>query len=200
MDVLRSINLTCMATTTQTRRITVDEFYRMGETGEIAPDARVELIEGEVIYMSPIGPFHGGLSSSLSEYFWEFAKGRWKVRTQLPIHINETSEPQPDIALVVPASHEYKRRHPEPKDIFLVLEISDSTLRMDRGTKVRLYGRAGITEYWIVNLRQQVIEVYREPHFDGYGSATTHKAREKISPSQFPDVKIDVAEVFRRAD
>jgi Uma2 family endonuclease len=182
------------------KQFTVEDYYRLGEVGMIQPDERTELLDGVIYPMEPIGPFHGGVGASLEQYFWQLSNGRWIVRSQYPIRLNNSSEPQPDIALVKPASHQYKRRHPTPADVFLVIEISDTSLDVDRGLKLPLYGRATIPEYWIVNLQKEVIEVYRKPHPSGYSVALTYKAGEKISPAQFPDVEVDVAELFRRAD
>lgn len=166
----------------------------------VRPDERTELLDGVIYPMEPIGPFHGGVNDSLAEYFWDLSKGRWTVRVQNSIRLSNTSEPQPDIALVARASHGYKRQHPTPTDVYLVIEVADTSVDTDRRLKLPLYAKAGISEYWIVNLRDEVIEVYREPHSRGYSVTTMYKAGEKISPEQFADVKVDVAEIFRRAD
>lgn len=182
------------------KKFTVEDYYRLGETGMIAPNERTELLDGVIYPMEPIGPFHGGVNDSLAEYFWELSQGRWTVRVQNSIRINNTSEPQPDIALVARAPHAYKRRHPKPADVYLLIEVADTTVDTDRRLKLPLYAEAKILEYWIVNLRDEVIEIYREPHSRGYSVTTMHKAGEKITPEEFPDVKVDVAEIFRRAD
>ena len=92
----------------------------------------------------------------------------------------------------------YRRRHPGPDDVFLLIEVSDSTLDQDRETKLPAYGRAGIPEVWIVNLNELTVEVYREPHFEGYVDRTVLRAGELASPAAFPDVNVDVVELLRR--
>ncbi len=179
-------------------RFTVAEYYRMAETGVLRPDARVELLNGEIIDMSPIGPFHGGVTNYLTDAFSAAAKGRWKLSVQNPIRLNDHSEPQPDLALLRPAPDFYRRRHPEPDDVFLLIEVADSSLEQDREQKLPAYGRAGIPEMWIVNLNELTVEVYREPHFEGYASKAVLRAGEQARPTAFPDVNVDVGELLRR--
>jgi Uma2 family endonuclease len=169
----------------------------MAETGVLRPDARVELLEGRIIDRSPIGPLHGGVTKQLLGIFTAAAQGRWQTSVQDPLHLSEYSEPQPDLMLLKPAADYYRKRHPEPGDVFLLVEVSDTTLVLDREEKVPAYGRAGIAEVWIVNLNQSVIEVYREPHFTGYGSKTVLRAGDQAKPLAFPDLSIDVAQLLR---
>lgn len=170
----------------------------MAETGVLRPDARVELLDGRIIDMSPIGPFHGGVAKFLNRLFSAAARGRWVTAVQDPVRLDDNTEPQPDLALLKPAPHFYRRRHPKPEDVFLLIEVSDTTLDLDREEKLPAYGRAGIPEVWIVNLNNETIEVYREPHFTGYGSKTVLRAGDHASPAAFPDVSVDVAELLKR--
>jgi Uma2 family endonuclease len=179
-------------------RFSAKEYYRMAETGVLRPDARVELLNGEIIDMSPIGPFHGGLVKRLSRIFNLKAKGRWIVSTQDPLHLNDHSEPEPDVMLLKPDGDDYTRRHPQPEDVFLLIEVSDATIEYDRAEKLPAYGRAGVAEVWIVNLNELAIEVYREPHFTGYGSKTILHAGSQSAPLAFPDAIVDVAELLKR--
>lgn len=179
-------------------RFSVKEYYRMAETGVLPPDARVELLDGEIIDMSPIGPFHGGVTNFLTIFFTAAAKGRWMTLVQNPARLDDHSEPQPDLMLLKPSPDYYRKRHPRPEEVFLLVEISDTTLEKDQAVKIPAYGRAGIAEVWIVNLNDQTIEVYRQPHFAGYGSKTTLGAGEKASPQVFPDAMVDVAELLKR--
>lgn len=180
-------------------RFTVEEFYRMAETGVIKPDARVELLDGQIIDMMPIGPFHGGVNKRLIRLFSNLSQGRWMVTAQDPVRLNRHSEPQPDLMLVKPAVDDYTSRHPIPEEVFLLVEISDSTLAFDRGEKLLAYGRAGIREVWIINLPEQTIEVYRDPHFVGYASTTILHAGDQAGPAAFPDVTTDVGALLRQA-
>jgi Uma2 family endonuclease len=179
-------------------RFSVKEYYRMAETGVLRPDARVELLNGEIIDMSPIGPFHGGLVNRLIRIFTKKSKGRWMVSAQNPLRLDDHSEPELDVMLLKPAPDDYTSRHPQPDDVFLLIEVSDTTLDFDHEEKLPAYGRAGVAEVWIVNLIDATIEIYREPHFTGYGSKTIVRAGDTIAPLAFPDAAVDVAELLRR--
>ena len=170
----------------------------MAETGVLRPDARVELLDWRITDMSPIGPFHGGLVKRLSRIFQLKARGRWLVSTQDPVRLDDHSEPEPDVMLLRPSPDDYTSRHPQPDDVYLLIEVSDTTLELDREEKLPAYGRAGIAEVWIVNLNDETIEVYREPHFTGYSSKVVLQAGDQASPAAFPDVAVDVAELLRR--
>ena len=170
----------------------------MAETGVLRPDARVELLNGRIIDMSPIGPFHGGVTKYLLEIFTAASRGRWRTSVQDPLHLDEHSEPQPDLMLLKPAADYYRNRHPLPEDVFLLVEVSDTTLELDREEKLPAYGRAGITEAWIVNLNHGTVEVYRDPHFTGYGSKAILRPGDQASPLAFPDAVVDLAELLKR--
>ena len=170
----------------------------MAETGVIKPDARVELLNGQIIDMMPIGPFHGGTVISLIELFSEAAKRRYLVSAQNPVRLNQHSEPEPDLMLLRRKADNYKSGHPKPEDVYLIIEVADSTLEFDREEKIPAYGAAGIPKAWLVNLPEQKIEVFREPHFTGYGSKSILRAGETARPSAFPDITVDVAELLRQ--
>ena len=181
-------------------RFTVDEYYRMAETGIIKPDARVELLEGEIIDMMPMGPFHAGSVDRLAELFIMAGGNRWHVRSQNPIRISEDSEPRPDLALVRRRKDFYTGRHPAPEDVHLIIEVADSSHAFDREQKLPVYGKAGIPEVWIVNLPERSIEIYREPHFTGYALQRVVHEDGSLSPATFPDVVVRVAEVLASSD
>ena len=179
-------------------RFNVAEYYRMAETGVLRPDARVELLNGEIIDISPIGPFHGGVANYLNQIFMTASRGRWMTSVQNPVRLDDRSEPQPDVMLLKPAGDFYRRRHPKPPDVFLLVEISDSSLESDQLEKLPAYGRAGISEVWIVNLIDETVEVYREPHLTGYAGKTVLRAGEQATVAAFPDVKVDIADLLKR--
>ena len=179
-------------------RFKVQEYYRMAETGILRPDARVELFNGRIIDMSPIGPFHGGLVKCLIRIYTRLAQGRWQVAAQDPLRLDDHSEPEPDFMLLRPSPDDYKGRHPRPDDVFLLIEVSDTTLDYDREEKIPAYARAGIAEVWIVNLNNASVEVYRDPHFTGYGSKTVLAAGDQVAPQAYPDAVVNVAELLRR--
>ena len=169
----------------------------MAELGFLAPDARVELIEGQIHDMSPIGPNHGAVVMQLNEIFSEHRKKRWIVSVQTSVRLDIHSEPEPDIALLKRAPDFYRSRLPEADDVLLLVEVADSSLDFDRRKKLPVYARAGIPEVWIVDFQESAIEVYREPHFKGYEQKAIYRAGDKASPAAFPDVKVDVRELLK---
>jgi Uma2 family endonuclease len=179
-------------------RFSVEDYYRMAETGVLRSDARVELLDGQIIDMSPIGPFHGGVTRFLIEFFAAASKKRWITAAQNPVRLNDHSEPQPDLMLLKWSAGYYKKRQPTPKDVFLLVEISDTSLERDQEEKLPAYARSGVAEVWIVDLNEQVIEVYRQPRLAGYASKTILSAGDMASPLMFPDVKVDVGELLKR--
>lgn len=170
----------------------------MAETGVLKPDARVELLNGEIIDMSPIGPFHGSVTKYLIQAFTDANHGRWTMQVQDPVRLDDQSEPQPDLALLKRSPDFYRKRHPQPQDVFLLIEVSDTTLVIDQEDKLPAYGRSGIPEVWIVNLTNLTVEIYRDPHFTGYASKAILQTADKASPAAFPDVAVDVAELLRK--
>src|SRR5204862_4114192 len=122
-------------------RFSVKEYYRMAETGVLRPDARVELLDGQIIDMSPIGPFHGSVTKLLNRQFTDASKGRWITAVQDPVRLDEHSEPQPDLMLLKPVPDYYASRHPGPEDVYLLIEVADTSLATDREEKLPAYGR-----------------------------------------------------------
>lgn len=178
----------------------VEDYYRMAEAGILTPDARVELLDGQIFDMLPIGPFHASASRRLNNFFARLGEGRWLVDMQNPVRLNSRSEPQPDIALLRPLDAEYALRHPMPEDVFLLVEVAESSVRYDRGRKLAAYARAGIVEYWIVNLVEGVVEVYRQPlpTERAYQSITRVRGEARVAPTAFPDAEIAVADLLGR--
>jgi Uma2 family endonuclease len=179
-------------------RFSVEDYHRMAELGFLAPDARVELLDGEIHDMSPIGPLHSGIVNRLIRFFSLSAKGRWIVSAQNPVGLDKYSEPEPDLALLKPAPDDYVSHHPTPDDVLLLIEVADSSLDFDHGKKLPIYARVGIRELWIVNLQEPSVEIYREPHFTGYDQKSILQAGDKASPTAFPDVLVDVGELLKR--
>lgn len=171
----------------------------MAEAGVIKADARVELLEGDIIDMTPIGPWHGGTVKKLNLWFTRQSRDRWLVAVQDPIRLGPHSEPQPDLMLLKPSPDDYTDRHPGAEDVFLLIEVADKTVEYDRTSKVPAYGRAGIPEVWVVNLPEQVVEVYREPHFTGYAQMVRLSEGAIARPLAFPDVGIEVGMLLRKA-
>lgn len=168
----------------------------MGETGILKPDARVELLNGEIVDMSPIGSNHGGTTKSLNHIFARSCQERYVVSVQDPIRLDGVSEPEPDLMLLKPEKSFYRERHPGPDDVLLLIEVADASLERDREKKLSLYGKAGISDYWIVNLLENTIEVHREPTFTGYSSIQVFEPGQEVAPLEFPGLLVSVGEVL----
>jgi Uma2 family endonuclease len=165
---------------------TVAEYDRMGETGIFSEDDRVELIEGEIFEMSPIGKRHASCVGRLTNLFARLLAEKAIVWVQNPIVLNDYSEPQPDIALLKPRDDFYERSLPTPADAMLLVEVSDTTLEYDRQIKVPLYARAGIAEVWIIDLADEQVEIYARPANGAYQSRGQAGRGETInSPDTF---------------
>jgi Uma2 family endonuclease len=177
-------------------RFTVDQYYKMGEVGILGLEQRTELIEGEIIEMSPIGTKHAACLSKLADALHDRARNLALVRQQNPIRLSDQSEPQPDIAVVKERQDYYLESHPIPTEIFLLIEVADSTLKYDRNVKVPLYAKAGIPELWIANLEAQVFEVYRQPNETGYQQVQIYGKGAIINLLMLPDVAIAVDDIF----
>jgi Uma2 family endonuclease len=177
-------------------RITVDEYYRMAEVGILPPGARVELIEGEIIDMAPIGSGHGGTVMQLNELLRDAARGRAQVLVQAEIRLSDISEPQPDFALVKPRADFYKNKHPGPADTFLIIEVSESSLRYDVQVKAPLYARHGVPEYWVVDLNRRQVTFFRSPEAGQYADVTSTDAPGVLAPAALPEVHIDLTHVL----
>jgi Uma2 family endonuclease len=178
-------------------RFTVEEYYRMAETGVLARGARVELLDGVIHDMSPIGLLHAGIVNRLDRLFNASAKGRWLVWGQSPARLSSYWEPEPDLQLLKPSPDDYLKHPAAPDDVLLLIEVADSSLASDRKHKLPVYARFGIVEVWIVNLPDRAIEVYREPHPTAYGSKTILHSGDKAAPAAFPDAIVDIAALFR---
>lgn len=177
-------------------KLSVEDYHKLGEAGILTEDTRVELIEGELIEMAPIGGPHMAVVNRLNRVF-VLAVGEFGVVSiQNPVRLPPHSEPQPDFAILRPRAGDVASAVPGPEDVLLLLEVADATLAYDRGTKLPLYARSGIAESWIVNLQSTRIEVYREPTARGYTKRIEFRRDQRVSPLAFPTMSIAVAEVF----
>jgi len=176
-----------------TRRLfTVEEYHRLGEAGILGKRDRVELIEGEIILMGPIGNRHAACVARLTELFVSRLFGRVSVWPQNPATLTDLSEPEPDLSLLRRREDFYASRHPGPEDILLVVEVADTSLSFDQSVKGRLYAATGVPEYWIVDLAHGRLEVYRNPGQEGYGEVERLNADAVVAPAAFPDLSIRV--------
>ena len=179
------------------RPLSVAEYDRMGEAGIFGPDERVELIEGELVAMAPIGSYHAGVVGGLNRRLAIQVGERAFVWVQNPIHLDDHNEPQPDVSLLHPRQDEYRNALPVPGDVLLVIEVADSSLAFDRTVKANLYARSGIPELWIVDLGGARTWVFRDPSPEGYRSVTEAARGTVLEPSRLPGVRIGTDTLFR---
>lgn len=174
----------------------IAEWHRMGEAGIFPPEARLELIDGEILTMAPIGFNHAGHVNRLARLFILTLTENALIRIQSPLQLCDISEPEPDLALAAPDANEYTTRHPTAADTLLVVEVSDTTLRFDRSQKLRLYATHNIPEYWIVNLIDNCLEVYRQPQDGDYLQKTVLGITDSLNLVALPEVRIEVAAIL----
>ena len=177
-------------------RFTVDDFYRMGEVGILPPEARVELIDGEVIKMAPIGSHHNGSVVGLDEILHEGLGRRVTISTQGPLQLDRHWNPQPDVLVLKRRDDFYRNANPTAADVLLLIEVSDATLAYDRDTKGPRYAQAGIVEYWIVDLSGDRLLVHRDPRDGVYQSVQILTREDTVQPLTFPELTIAVADIL----
>jgi MEMO1 family protein len=178
-------------------QVTVDEFERMVEADVFAPDERLELIDGEIIDMSPIGSPHQACIDRLTRWFAPLtASERAVLRVQGVIRVSERSQPQPDVALLRPRDDMYEKAHPNPEDVLLLVEVADSSIRHDRWIKLPLYATAGVPEAWLVDLNWGVVDIATDPSPHGYARVVQARSSDTIAPTAFPDITIPVARLL----
>jgi Uma2 family endonuclease len=178
------------------RRWTRGEYDKMIAAGVFAAGDRVELVDGEILQMTPQGSVHAATILILQDALRLAFGSGFSVRPQLPLALSPDSEPEPDLAVVPGSPRDYLHGH--PGTALLALEVSDSSLEYDRETKGRLYARAGIEDYWIVNLIDRSIEVFRKPWQEEYRSVQIYFPGDIVTPLGAPQAGIQVTDVFGR--
>ena len=178
-------------------RVTVHEYYRMGELGLFAPDARTELIEGAIIDVAAIGSRHASTVANLTKLLVRAVGDAATVLVQLPVRLSDYSEPQPDLAIVRPRADRYAASHPAAADALLVIEVSMTTWRYDRQIKIPLYARHGVPEVWLIDLNNDQVHFFRSPH-DGDYADVSSTGRPGMTPiASLTGVAIDLSQLFR---
>jgi Uma2 family endonuclease len=180
----------------QRHRITVHDYHRMAEVGLLAPDARVELIEGEIIDMAPIGKDHQSIVDQLNRSLVMAVGDRAIVRVQGSIRLSQWSEPEPDVVLLKPRADFYRGEFAAGTDTLLVIEVSDTTLRYDRDRKAPLYARHGVPEVWVVDVNGNALLVYGELRDGKYERHAALERPASVPLTQLPGVALDVAALF----
>ncbi|MGH9066236.1 MAG: Uma2 family endonuclease [Acidimicrobiales bacterium] len=180
-------------TSRPTWRFSIEDYDRMGEVGILGPDARVELIEGEVVQMRPIGPPHARCVNRLTAILASLVvQRRIVLQVQQPVGLPPRSEPEPDLSVLAWRDDFYPER-PGPGDVLLAVEVADRSVAFDRNRKVPLYAAQGIQEVWLVDLPASLVEVYREPGPEGFAFRQVVRSGGSISPLAFPDLVVEAA-------
>lgn len=184
-----------IAQTPSTHHLSVDDFHKLGEVGILHEDDRVELIEGVLIDMAPIGAGHAGQVNRLNNLFAPAVSGRAIVAPQNPLRLDDFSEPQPDLVLLRYRDDFYAKAHPRPSDVLLLVEVADRSLAYDRDTKVPLYARHAIPEVWLIDLQHRQAGVFLEPAGGEYRRSLQPAGTDCISPALLPEISIRVADL-----
>lgn len=178
------------------RRFTVDEYHRMAEAGILTEDDRVELLDGEIVAMTPIGSRHAGCVNRLNRLFARVPGDAVLVSIQNPVILNQYWEPEPDVAVLRFRSDGYATAHPRPRDVLLLVEVADSSTQTDRQVKLAGYAAAGIPEVWIVDLTSDAIEVYREPEGEHYADRQILGREAPLTALNVPEMSVRVSDVL----
>ena len=186
-----------MRTEATKKLFTVDEYYKIVEAGVFPERVRTELIDGEIIEMTGMGVAHAMAITRATRLFSRVFGEKAEVRIQLPLPLSRFSEVEPDLCLVNAERRGIDTHHPQPPDVFLVVEISDSSLRYDRDVKLPVYAAADVPEVWIEDLPNQILHVYREPFRRQYKVALRFDVGDSVSPDAFPEVVFSVSDLLR---
>jgi len=178
------------------RLFTADEYQRLADVGILGEDDRVELIEGRIVRMAAKNIKHAMATKRANRYFTRLLGDRVVVCVQDPILLNDYSEPEPDIVLAAPPEDRYFDHHPSPKEIYLVLEIADSSLPFDRDVKCPLFAYNKVVQFCLLNLQNRELEDYRQPSRNGYRSKQTYSEEEAFNLVAFPEVSIKVKDLL----
>ncbi len=181
------------------KTFTSDEVHQMMEIGILPEESGWELINGEIIHRMTIGSRHAGVLKRISSTIFALLGGKFVIGVQDPIKISQQNEPEPDISIMKMREDFYIENHPQPTDVLLVIEVSDSTLKFDRNTKKRIYAMAGIAEYWLVNLEGNTLEVYIKPKGDNYFEMKVYERGDAIQSTQIAKLKLNVSDIIPEA-
>ncbi len=180
----------------QRHRLTVHDFHRMGEAGILPVEGRLELIEGEIIAMAPIGSRHAAIVKQLNTLFVRAAGARFIVSVQDPILLGEHSEPEPDLALIQPREDFYALALPRADKVLLIVEVADTTLRYDREIKIPLYARHGIPEVWLIDVEGRALTIFETPADGRYRDEHRVQPLSGLVPKALPGVEVDLSRLF----
>lgn len=179
------------------QRLSAESFHQLAQDGHLGPGHRwMELLDGEIHDVMPVGPRHQSTVDRLNRLLHRHLGPGSLVRAQGPVHLNRYSEPLPDFAVLKHRDDFYAHRHPQPEEIQLVIEVADSSLERDLGSKARIYASAGIPEFWVVNLADETLHVFRHPIRGAYTEDATLGRAESVTASELPELHIAVADLL----
>ena len=179
------------------RPISVQDYHRMAESGILRPDERVELLNGQIVQMAAKGTAHGAAITRTRLLLEQRLGSAALLRLQDPVQLNDCSEPEPDIAIVFPKPNYYEDHHPTPQEVFWIIEIAASSLKFDCEVKALAYAQSAIPEYWVLDVNEFKLHVYRSPSTNGYQSETILAEEMTIAPLAFPDCLTTVKSMLR---
>jgi Uma2 family endonuclease len=177
-------------------RITTDRYQKMVATGVLTAEDRVELIEGEILDMAPIGTRHARITGRLVKRFILGVGETAVVRAANPVDLGRFSEPEPDLLLLKPQAEEYGHAHPQAQDVLLLIEVAESSLAFDQGAKRDLYARFGVSEYWVIDVNAERVVAYARPAEGAFQHTREYRRGESISPAAFPALQIPISDLF----
>jgi len=175
---------------------TVEEYHQMAEAGIFHPEERVELIAGQIIRMSAKGTAHSSTVGRIYKLLENCLGQQAWIRTEQPVVLDDFSEPEPDVAVVRLDPLDYADHHPTPSEVYLIIEVADSSLKYDRETKAKAYAKSGIADYWVLDVIDRKLHVFREPTQEGYHSEVIFSEEASVSALQFPDVAIALQDIL----
>lgn len=177
-------------------RFTRADYDRMVEVGILGKDDPVELLDGEIVTMPPMGSAHNGVTNKLAHLFISRIGDRFICSVQGPNALSDVSEPEPDLQILQWRDDFYASGHPGPKDVVLLIEVAQSSIDRDRETKMRLYAEAGITEYWVIDVDQRTVIIHRQPQGAAYRTVEHAETGATITPEALADCEVDLAWLF----
>lgn len=177
-------------------KITADEFERLYAAGFLQQDGRVELLDGEILIMSPIGNPHVSVTIRLIRLLSSTLSDRGLITASTPVRLDDLSEPQPDVTLLRFRDDFYENAHARPADIFVAIEVMETSAAYDRGRKLKKYASSGVPEVWLVDIKQKRVEMYRRPIGDLYSEISVRTRGETVTVEAFPDVMLAVNDIL----
>jgi len=185
-----------MSAQPEKRYFNVNEYYLMAQVGVLTPDDRVELIDGEILKMSPIGSPHAACVSRLDDLLRRSQKTGFMVRIQNPVRLNEFSEPVPDVVLLNPKEDYYAEGHPTPSDVLLIIEVAETSVLSDRRVKLPLYARHEIPEVWLISLPKKLVEQHFEVGNGSYGKLRKRRLEDAIVSTSVPGLSLKISDIL----